>query len=141
MEVPDVRALVPYTVQQWLARQSTKRGGTFIALVRSKDFPCPYCGATVDIEELTNGKYDATAAKKCFIATAAYASDCVEPVLILRDFRDRRLRGSAAGRRAIAIYERLSPSVAETIARHEWLRSVVRAVLVAPAARIARMFD
>ena len=135
---PKCAALVPYTPQQWLARAGAKSGATIIAMVRSKNFPCPFCGATVDLEELTKGKYDA---KKCFIATAAYGSDGAEPVMILRDFRDRRLSRSAAGRRAIAIYEWLSPPVAEAIACHAWLRSVARAVLVAPVARIARMFD
>ncbi|MBI5169528.1 MAG: hypothetical protein HZA61_08580 [Candidatus Eisenbacteria bacterium] len=70
---------------------------------------------------------------RCFIATAC-AGEGSSEVAVLRAFRDRRLRRTAAGRLFIACYERLSPPVARLVARHEWLRRFVRATLVHPLA-------
>ena len=47
----------------------------------------------------------------------------------LREFRDRYLRHSAAGRAFIRFYYRYSPPVAAVIAEHDWLRFLVRMML------------
>ena len=65
----------------------------------------------------------------CFIATAAYGSALEPHVVALRQFRDRYLKRTALGRAFIRFYYRHSPPVAAVIARHEWLRLLVRMLL------------
>ncbi len=71
----------------------------------------------------------AASAPGCFIATAAYGSDMAPQVQALRDFRDRRLMASAAGRRFVDWYYRVSPPVADAIRPHDGLRAAVRTLL------------
>jgi cyclophilin family peptidyl-prolyl cis-trans isomerase len=65
----------------------------------------------------------------CFIATAAYGSYFEPHVLVLRDFRDRRLLTNAPGTLFVKIYYRWSPPIAAVIAQHESLRWIVRVSL------------
>ena len=74
----------------------------------------------------------------CFLATAACGSPDAEEVRILRVFRDRVLRRSAAGRMFVRVYERCSPPLASFIARRDRLRAWVRRGLVRPLARLVR---
>jgi hypothetical protein len=62
----------------------------------------------------------------CFIATAAYGSAMEPHVKLLRDFRDRFLLTNYLGKRFVDFYYTHSPSMADFIAKHESLRSVVR---------------
>lgn len=65
----------------------------------------------------------------CFIATAAYGSALHPKVNALRVFRDRYLNTNVPGRAFVAAYYRLSPPLADFIARHDWLRAGVRTLL------------
>jgi len=62
----------------------------------------------------------------CFIATAAYGSYMEPNVKVLRDFRDRFLLTNSAGKAILHLYYTYSPAVAEFIANHVTLRTVVR---------------
>jgi HEAT repeat protein len=70
---------------------------------------------------------------KCFIATAACGSAEAPEVARLRRFREERLRPTCAGRAAIALYEFVSPPLADFIRPRPWLRAGVRAVVLKPA--------
>jgi hypothetical protein len=63
---------------------------------------------------------------RCFIATAAYGSTLDPHVQVLRDFRDRVLAPSPAGRVFLDLYYAASPPIARFIAQHEGLRMAVR---------------
>jgi hypothetical protein len=68
----------------------------------------------------------------CFIATAAYGTETAPQLKILRDFRDQVLLKNALGARFVDAYYKLSPPVAHFIAKNDFLRAVVRGVLVDP---------
>ena len=65
----------------------------------------------------------------CFIATAAYGSVLDAHVVVLRNFRDRYLRGNALGQAFIDRYYQYSPVIAGVIERNDVLKQVVRVCL------------
>jgi len=68
--------------------------------------------------------------RSCFIATAAYGTPMAEEIEILRDFRDEYLLASPLGQALVGLYYRVSPPIAEFIAKHPSLKPVVRTGLV-----------
>jgi chitinase len=66
----------------------------------------------------------------CFIATAAFGSKFEKHVRLLRRFRDLYLMPFKIGRTFVKTYYRYSPPVAEFIADHDILRSIVRWSLI-----------
>jgi hypothetical protein len=72
----------------------------------------------------------------CFIATAAYGTETASQLDILRDFRDEVLLKNALGSRFVAAYYRVSPPVADFIAKSDFLRAVVREVLIDPVVNL-----
>jgi hypothetical protein len=65
----------------------------------------------------------------CFVATAAYGSYEDPFVQVLREFRDRELLPSAAGRAFVEWYYRNSPPAASYIAEHPAARFLARQAL------------
>lgn len=62
----------------------------------------------------------------CFIATAAYGSYLHPKVEVLRRFRDEVLLTNSVGKLMVALYYRVSPPIADVLARHEMLRMMAR---------------
>ena len=75
---------------------------------------------------------------RCFIATAVLDGDHVEDLAVLRQFRDSVLLRASLGRKAVRIYETVSPPVASLVASSPIRRVVVRTVVVRPAVWLAR---
>ena len=69
---------------------------------------------------------------RCFIATAAYGTETAPELDILRDFRDQVLLENTLGSRFVDAYYRLSPPVADFIARNDFVRAIIREVLIDP---------
>ncbi len=74
----------------------------------------------------------------CFIATAAYGTETAAELDILRDFRDEVLLKNALGSQFVEAYYKLSPPVADFIAKNDFLRAVVREVVIDPVVNILR---
>jgi hypothetical protein len=66
----------------------------------------------------------------CFIATAAYGSLMEPHVKILRDFRDNFMLANPAGKSFVRFYYTYSPPMADFIAKHDSLRTVLRVTLL-----------
>jgi lysophospholipase L1-like esterase len=66
----------------------------------------------------------------CFIATAAYGSLLEPHVALLREFRDSYLLTNTAGKKFVSLYYTYSPPIADYIAEHEFLKKVVRLLLL-----------
>ena len=85
----------------------------------------------------TNAKDD-----DCFIATAVYGGADREPVRYLRDFRDRALPPSRAGRwlrgALLRTYYSFSPAVARRLRDRPGARTWTRRLVVAPAVATVR---
>ncbi|MCK9356670.1 MAG: hypothetical protein M0R22_05950 [Dehalococcoidia bacterium] len=77
----------------------------------------------------------------CFIATAAYGTGTAVEIDVLRRFRDQVLFMSPSGRDYIGFYYAASPPVADFIARHELLRTVVRECIVDPIVRLVSLAE
>ncbi|MBQ7599664.1 MAG: hypothetical protein IJU57_03215 [Clostridia bacterium] len=66
---------------------------------------------------------------RCYIATCVYGSCDAPEVMILRRFRDRKLRKSLAGRMFITLYYRISPGIVRAKGRDSSFRDVSRRIL------------
>jgi len=66
----------------------------------------------------------------CFVATAAYGTPFAEKIDVLREFRDRVLMKSVAGRKLVDAYYACAQEPAETVAGSPVLRFLVRTLLL-----------
>lgn len=62
----------------------------------------------------------------CYIATAVYGNYDAPEVLVLRQFRDERLKRTLAGRGFIAAYYAVSPALARRLPKHRKLSAHIR---------------
>lgn len=86
-------------------------------------------GNVLSSEVTTEGLY-AGEIDECFIATAAFGSKYQPDVVLLRQFRDRRLLTNPLGQAFVNFYYRYSPPIASFIAHSEWLKVTVRGMLI-----------
>ncbi len=63
---------------------------------------------------------------RCFIASAVFADSEAPEVLLLRRFRDEKLRSHALGRGLVFLYERVSPPIARGLRRENSLNRPLR---------------
>lgn len=68
----------------------------------------------------------------CFIATAVYGTSTARQLNVLREFRDVVLLNSTLGSRLVDLYYQVSPPIAEFIAEHGVVRTLVRELLIDP---------
>ncbi len=68
--------------------------------------------------------------ENCFIATAAFGTPVHGKIDLLRSFRSSYLMMHSLGTEFVAAYYTYSPPIAEVIARHAWLRAIVRTLLL-----------
>ena len=85
--------------------------------------------ATCNVVLSEEGSSGVSSRSGCFIATAAYGSAFEPHVMTLRTFRDEQLSKTAFGDRLITYYYAVSPPVAETVAKSDTLRFIVRTLL------------
>ena len=79
----------------------------------------------------TGGLLDSGALKSgCFIATAAFGSYVEPNVKLLREFRDQYLLTNSPGRGFVKVYYKYGPFAAEYIREHDWLKPIVRVLLM-----------
>ncbi|MBN4046696.1 BACON domain-containing protein [bacterium AH-315-P07] len=65
----------------------------------------------------------------CFIATAAYGTPMAQEIDVLRELRNTHLQPTVLGAVFVDSYYRLSPPIADLVARNSWLRTTVRTAL------------
>jgi cold shock CspA family protein len=115
----DDRVACPRCGKHIVPRIITDRG----TLSRSV---CPFCGGTVK-----NFRW-------CFIATAVYGNVDSPQVIALRQFRDRHLCRTTAGRALAACYYRASPRVAVFLLHHRRTARATRMALDCLVDRLIR---
>ncbi len=76
--------------------------------------------------------------KGCFIATAAYGSETANELDTLRAFRDKVLLQSDPGKWFVDTYYSISPPLAEFIAEHEVVRTLVREGFLNPIVNLLK---
>jgi len=74
----------------------------------------------------------------CFVSAAAYGTETAAELDIVRDFRDKVLLSNAPGSGFVNAYYRLSPPMANFIAKDNLVRAVVREVLIDPVVHLLR---
>ncbi|UCG68276.1 MAG: hypothetical protein JSV09_10685 [Thermoplasmata archaeon] len=89
-------------------------------------------GASSSTEGLGGAKIFrlATTTEGCFINTASDGSYLADDVAALREFRDHGLLTNSVGRAFVKMYYRVSPPIANYIAKHKVLRTATRIAII-----------
>jgi hypothetical protein len=99
-------------------------------------------GAEVRFDEVgfwpPGGDFWARLRNACFVSTVAYGTETASQLNIMRDFRDQVLLENALGSRFVATYYKVSPPVADFIAKRDFLRAVVRETLIDPVVNLLK---
>ncbi|MCK4905147.1 hypothetical protein KAS42_02730, partial [bacterium] len=106
---------------------SLERTLTLFAKVSGEEMPPPPPGGTGSESE--SGEEGSGGGSGCFIATACFGSPMSGEVNILKNFRDRYLLSNPIGKVFVSTYYRYSPKVADFIAKHDFLKVLVRSTL------------
>jgi parallel beta-helix repeat protein len=89
-----------------------------------------YQSCRVNVSSQPSGGSESGGSGTCFIATAAFESYMEPSVLSLRAFRDTYLLPCRLGRMFVNTYSRYSPAIADFIAKHDSLKTMVRVGLL-----------
>ena len=105
--------------------------------------PRPYQAIVADLQGGNASRQAATSQPEsqkssggCYIATAAYGSYDAPEVLVLREFRDERLRETRFGRTFIAVYYAISPALARQLPKYRKTNAWVKRRLDSFVARL-----
>ncbi len=105
-------------------------------------YECPRCGYILKVRgNKRKGKssnYPYSPPASCFISTAAFGTPLSKEVIVLQEFRDRYLMTNIVGRFFVAVYCRISPPMAQFIAKSESRRAFVR-ISLTPLVKIAKL--
>jgi lysophospholipase L1-like esterase len=82
-----------------------------------------------DLTFTTKERKSSSSGGGCFIATAAFGSSIEKHVMILKEFRDKYLITSEWGRKFVAYYYEISPSIADIISHNDFLKIISRICL------------
>ncbi|MBN2134723.1 MAG: hypothetical protein JW737_03245 [Acidobacteria bacterium] len=118
-----------------LAWGTWNRGDTISLVYRKgKAYPKIICNhdeaVCYDLQEKTN-----SCGPGCFIATAAYGTPLSPEIIILKKFRDKKLKPNPVGSCFVELYYRMSPPIAGFIEKRETCKSVTR-FLLQPVIRV-----
>jgi hypothetical protein len=67
-----------------------------------------------------------TKKNRCYIATAIYGSYLSTEVLILMMFREKLLQNSIYGKRLVALYYFVSPSIAKIVSKNDFIKKLLK---------------
>jgi len=73
----------------------------------------------------------------CFIATAVYGTPYSNEVLVLKEFRDNWLLNYSLGRVFVRFYYKVSPPIANQIAKRQYLKEITKTILIIPLITLA----
>ena len=88
-----------------------------------------YSGFTAEVHGTTTAGGTGHGGGGCFIATAACGSPFHHDVMILKNFRDNILEKDSFGKKLVSLYYKISPPIADFIAKRPWLKTGVRITL------------
>lgn len=98
------------------------------------NWTCQSCGNLNPIE----GTFERLVKKGggCFIATAIYGDPLANEVVVLKEFRDNYLLNFSLGKAFVKLYYCISPPFAKQIAKHNYLKVIVKSILIIPLIKL-----